>query len=1151
MKRISQNAAFFITAGLALCLVTLVPVGCTSMFFQKISLQHERSAADQASAAHASTQMDETAKPQLLESYGKRPLSFEANQGQTDPRVKFISRGSGYTLFLTDTEAVLTLKRTGSDTAKANSRAMRDLIPPGERPRPEKAEYTTLRMKLDGANSNSRVFGLAELPGKVNYFSGKDPAQWQTNIPTFARVQYSEVYPGINLTYYGNQSQLEYDLVVQPGADPNQIKLAFEGTDDIHIDTAGDLILQTNGGKVRLLKPEVYQEIDGVKKGVPVRYVLGKKDADHPQAAPEARAVVGSVVGFRLAAYDRARPLIIDPVLSYSTYLGGSGDEFGFGIAVDGLGNAYVTGYTSSADFPTASPLQGTSVGDLDVFVSKLNAAGSALIYSTYLGGTGTDVAYGIAVDGSGNAYVSGMTGSICIDIYQVCFPTTAGAFQTDFGGGASDAFVTKLNASGSALVYSTYLGGSGDEAEWGQSIAVDGAGNAYVIGNTSSTDYPTANPFQSANAGGVSSYGGDLFVSKINAAGSALVYSTYLGGSGDEFGIGIAVDGSDNAYLSGSTGSTDFPTANPLQPVNGGSGDAFVAKFNSTGSALVYSTYLGGSNGDTGDSIAVDALGNAYVTGVTASTDFPTASALQPTNAGLSDGFVAKLDAAGATLVYSTYLGGSGDDHGDAIAVDGLGNAYVAGVTASTDFPTVNPLQAVFGGGPSDGDAFVAKLNATGSALDYSTYLGGSDDEHSGDIAVDSSGNAYVTGRTASTNFPLAGSLQNTHAGGVGSYDAFVSKIGSASAGQSDLTMTVVMPNAPTVNQGGTLSVTDTVKNQGTAPAGTFRIGYHLSTTMIYGNGDDISIPTVRILTTLAAGVSDTATTSLSIPSTAPGGIYFLCAIADSVNQVAESDETNNTQCSGATVLLPSADLVMTAVSTSTTVLAPGQTLSVSDTVLNQGGYGAGSFRIGYYLSVNSDGSTPDVAITATRTLSALAAGVSSSGTTSLTVPSTTPPNSYYLCAMADSLTQVPESDEGNNRRCTSGTLQVALPTLPDLTMTEVTPNAATAHKGGKLLVTTMVSNGGGASGVFRIAFHLSPNDTYGDSDDVVITVTRVVTSLAAGASSTGTTNLTLPGATPSGDYYVCTLADSLDQVTETNEGNNILCSSTTVHVP
>ncbi len=401
-------------------------------------------------------------KPQVVENYGKLPLSFEANHGQTDNRVDFLSRGSGYTLFLTPTEAVLALRKPAASEVGAAAEVSKVESNPD-------TEEAVLRMKLVGANPSPQVSGLEELPGKSNYFLGNDPSKWRTNVPQYAKVQYEDVYPGVDLVYYGNQRELEYDLVVAPWANPEAIHLAFEGEDKLEIDAQGDLVLDSDGGQVRLQKPLVYQQVDGVRQQVAGAYVL--KGRHH--------------VGFQVAAYDAGQPLIIDPVLSYSTYLGGIGTDSGVGIAVDTAGNAYVTGQTDSTDFPTASPVQPALGGERDAFVTKLNAAGNALVYSTYLGGSGEDSGLGIAVDASGNAYVMGQTGS-------TDFPT-ASPIQAAHGGGLTDAIVTKLNAAGSALVYSTYLGGSANDL--GGGIAVDASGNAYVTGFTGSTDFPTASP--------------------------------------------------------------------------------------------------------------------------------------------------------------------------------------------------------------------------------------------------------------------------------------------------------------------------------------------------------------------------------------------------------------------------------------------------------------------------------------------------------------------------------------------------------------------------------------------------------------------------------------------------------------------------------
>ena len=473
-------------------------------------------------------------------------------------------------------------------------------------------------------------------------------------------------------------------------------------------------------------------------------------------------------VGFAVGAYDTSRPLVIDPTLSYSTCLGGGSVDEAGDMAIDASGNAYVTGQTFSTNFPTANPLQPAINGGpnvSDVFVTKLNADGSALVYSTYLGGENEDIGSSIAVDASGNAYVTGLT-------LSSQFPTTPGAFQR-IPLGTQDAFVAKLNAAGSALVYSSFLGGHSDDQTLG--IAIDSTGNAYVTGYTSSSDFPTTAGALQLALGSAQ----DGFVTKLNADGSALVYSTYLGGGDMEtsFARAIAVDGADAAYVIGRTASTSFPTTPAaVQPTfGGGESDAFVAKLNATGSALVYATYLGGSGVDDGIGIAVDSAGSAYVVGDTLSTNFPTKNPLQPLNGGSTDAFVAKLDPAGSSLVYSTYLGGSNDEDGFAIGVDAGGNAYVGGDTlSSADFPTKNPAQAVYGGGGDDG--FVARLNSNGTALDYATFLGGNATEEVDALAVDRTGDVYVTGRTASTTFPTMPGVVQPASGGV--INAFITKL-------------------------------------------------------------------------------------------------------------------------------------------------------------------------------------------------------------------------------------------------------------------------------------------------------------------------------------------------------------------------------------
>src|SRR6202521_1982121 len=452
----------------------------------------------------SASQGDPKAQARILDSYGKLPLSFEANHGQTDSRVKFLSRTGGYSLFLTGDEAVLTLSGSKANTHKAKiAGTARTLQSDMAAPK----SVGMLRMKLCNANPAARVTGVDELAGTSNYFIGNDPTKWRTNVPTYAKVKYEGIYSGIDLVYYGNQRQLEYDFIVAPGADPRRIAFDIRGAKRIRQDRRGDLVFKMGDGEIRWHKPVVYQEKDGARQLVAARYAITNRNR----------------VGFEVAEYDARRPLYIDPVtdpLIYSTYLGGNLNDTGFGIAVDGVGNAYVTGITYSSNFPTMDPLQPANDGGGDAFVSKIAPSGSALVYSTYIGGSGYDLGYGIAVDSAGNAYVTGVTGS-------TNFPTM-NPLQPAFGGGNDDAFVAKLNPSGSALVYSTYLGGSGDDFAGG--IAVDSAGNAYLEGRTTSTNFPTMNPLQATNGGGA-----DAFVVKLNSAGSALVYSTYLGGSGAE----------------------------------------------------------------------------------------------------------------------------------------------------------------------------------------------------------------------------------------------------------------------------------------------------------------------------------------------------------------------------------------------------------------------------------------------------------------------------------------------------------------------------------------------------------------------------------------------------------------------------------------
>ena len=714
--------------------------------------------------------------------YAQLPLSFEANHGQTDSRVKFLARGQNYTLFLTGHEAVLSLSsRKSGRTAK------------------QPVSSAVVRFRLLGSEPAVHVAGQDLLPGTSNYFLGNDPRQWHTGILNYAKVRYPQVYPGIDLVYHGNEGQLENDFLLSAGSNPNLIRIGLAGVDGLRLDRSGNLVLKVDGGEVQLRKPRAFQG----KSEVPVGYAL--------RASNE--------VGLRLGAYDRHQQLVIDPVLAYSTYFGGSGGDIGYGIAVDSSGNAYVTGISNSANFPTSPGSQNFGGGG-DAFVVKLNPAGSTSsssstpqrVYSTFLGGSGTDSGNAIAVDAGGDAYVTGSTTS-------TNFPATTGVFQTAPGGG-SDAFVTELNSTGAGLVYSSYLGGSGDDA--GQGIAVDSSNNAYVTGSTQSANFPTVTPLPGLNVNAGSS---DAFVAKVNFTGTTLLYSTYLGGAKADVGQSIKVDGSGNAYIAGYTFSSDFPLANPVQGTNAGTVNAFVTELKPDGSPPLFSTYFGGSGDDRAFGLALDSSGNIYIAGGAQSTDFPTTvGVIQAAPPRQADAFVAKLNPASPTPIYSTLLGGSGVDQANGIAVDSSGDAFVTGFTNSSDFKTFNPIQSVLGitGGGSCGatacsDAFVSELNPAATALIESTYLGGSGADFGQAIAVGPSGIPYITGTTASTNFPAsAGAFQASLTGVAG--NAFVAQIKPDNAAGISIVPQLVDFGNQTLNVRSAIK-TVAVTNEGTAP--------------------------------------------------------------------------------------------------------------------------------------------------------------------------------------------------------------------------------------------------------------------------------------------------------------------------------------------
>jgi hypothetical protein len=719
-------------------------------------------------------------------SLGTLPLAFEANQGQTDPQVKYMARGNGYTVFLTANDTVFAMS---SQTSPSHLSGKHGLSAASRTTaRTAKQTAAAIYMRPVGGNSHPQIAAGSELPGVTNYYIGGDPSKWQAGVKHYAGVTYRDVYRGVNLAFHGEQRQLEFDFIVAAGANPAPINLGFSGARKIATDGSGNLLLSSAAGDVVMHKPVAYQERNGKRQSVAAEFVQESNN----------------VVGFALGPYDRSRELVIDPALSYSTYLGGSDEDEAFGIAVDASGNAYIAGQTNSPSFPAHTGTVSTA-GLFDAFVSKLDASGSSIVFTTLIGGSSDDSALGVAVNSTGT-YVVGNTKSNN-------FPSTV---QIGPGGLLQqDAFVAKLDNTTGIAQYITRIGGTGTESANG--IAVDASGNAYIGGETNSTDFPTtASPIQNANAGA-----GDGFVAKLNSTGTALSYSTYLGGSSGDLVTGIALDSSNNAYVTGITVSSDFPvTSGAFQTTQPGTGDnGFVTEIKADGSAKLYSTYLGGSGTNDALGIAVDSAGEAYVTGNTSSSDFPTVNAAQKSNAGGDDIFVTKFNSTGTALLFSTYYGGTLDETATGIALDSFGDAYVTGRTSSSTLPVSGaPFQSSLNG---TSDAFVTELSNTGFVV-YSSFLGGIGNENSvsgsttlsalGAVAVDSLSNAYLAGDTNSTTgFPLTSPLACCGAYAGGSADGFVAKVESAPA---DFSVAVSPISVSTTSGQTTSAVTVTVSS-------------------------------------------------------------------------------------------------------------------------------------------------------------------------------------------------------------------------------------------------------------------------------------------------------------------------------------------------
>lgn len=695
------------------------------------------------------------------------PLFFERNKGQATPDVSFLSRGRGYSAFLTAGNLILALRAPGENAGSSPTETRLTTHRPtihelARLARSQSRSVSTFGISLIGSNAAPAVSGEISLPTKVNYFIGRDPKRWRTNVETFAKIRYRNVYPGIDLVYYGNGGRIEYDFELAPGADARKIRFAVQGADKMRLDAAGNLVLSKAGSEITLQIPSLYQSVNGRRRQVQGTYTLDGENT----------------VGFAVGNYDSARPLVIDPVLIYSTYLGASGDDFGQAIGVDLNGDAYVSGITDSPDFPLAM-IGPYDANQFRMFLTKFDPSGSTLLVADYFGGTsGGDEPMSLAVDAPGNVYVTGVATSSDFPVLN--------AYQSTLSG-RQDGFLTKFASDGS-LLYSTYIGGS--DAEIATSVAVDATGEMIVAGSTMSSDFPTMNAAQASvtpdQFGDWGIYG---FVTKFAADGGSLVYSTYLSGSNlniasctgcfpDSEIMGVATDASGSAFLVGDTNTADFPVSSGAfdvtSPGNSLSNVGFVSKLSSSG-AMVYSTYLGGQTTSDLNAIAVDSIGSAYVTGFDTGDDgFPiiSTSICDPSGGNCNGTIIAKLDPTGANLVYSTFLTSTNVMEGQALQVDANGNAFVVG--SDTQFSLVNPIEAYSG----NGDIVVAEIDPTGATQLMATFLGGQGFEAAADsLALDGSGNVYLTGVTQSADFPATQSAFQTTFGGQ--TDTFVAKIG------------------------------------------------------------------------------------------------------------------------------------------------------------------------------------------------------------------------------------------------------------------------------------------------------------------------------------------------------------------------------------
>ncbi len=788
------------------------------------------------------------------------PLVFQPNSGQFKSEIKFFAQNGRADLLL-DTASGLLLSI---------------IHPPLQESLASHAHHaSSVQMSFIGANVAPTVKAMGPLSSRYHYFLGSNPQEWRTDILLYEKVRYEDVYSGIDVEYYSADENLEFDMFVSPGADPGKILLGFEGIDTLTIDPLGNLVLVVDDVRLVYKRPVVYQD------RMPELY-QGNISEGRIHIEGTYRITDEGNVGFQIGAFDSSKPLVIDPVLVHSTYLGGRGFDQGTGVAIDAVGSIFVAG-TTNGGFPSKTSLP--SVGQQlqqDVFIAKFGAQGDELIYSVVIGGRDIDVANDIRLGPSGDIYVVGTT-------FSDDFPTTEGALQRNKDG-STDAFILKLNTEGNAFGYSTFLGGAGLDIGLGASVNV--LGEAFITGQTRSENFPVSDGALQGKLDGDR----DAFVTRLNARGDEVLYSTYLGGGGDEQGQAIVVASSGESVVTGLTGSKKFPiTSDAVQPEMGGQEDVFVAKISSDGRDIVYATYLGGGGKDIGRGIALDDLDNMYVVGATLSNNFPTTDGVLQEKLGSlpntivnRDAFVSKLSPTGDSLLFSTYLGGRGDDRGNSIAVDDLGRAYITGRTTSENFPTVASLQSQKSGDILGGEMFVARLSVDGGELSYSTYLGGDGDDSGKSIAVDSSHSAYVVGAARSNNFPTNNSFQENFAG---ESDAVILKISdSEQSNLPDIAAELTKFKHKVKASGDQLVVKLNLRSsRGAKTISPFFVSLFISDDKVFDDTDRPARQSIRV------DLLESSKLKFKVKQLEPLLGKFAIIVLDDSNGITESNEENN----------------------------------------------------------------------------------------------------------------------------------------------------------------------------------------------------------------------------------------------------------------